>query len=136
MDAQRKERLMKKYSDFSVGRGKKEMTVMRGGRGPMGRAMEKSGKPKNALKTIVKLLKYISDQKVSRTTILILRVYRTGAVGHYRPEEDEYHRRKEEYHRLSILLHKYYRERRKKDDNEYTGVSDAAHKRYRQNEPQ
>jgi len=76
MDSVKKERLMKKYSDYSAGKVKKEMTMMRG-RGPMGRGMEKGGKPKNALKTIIKLLKYISSEKILFIIALICALLHT-----------------------------------------------------------
>lgn len=71
MNDAKRERLIKKYSDFSAGGiGRKMMPVGRGG--PMARgAMGKSGKPKNAFKTIIKLLKYLSNEKVLFITALI-----------------------------------------------------------------
>lgn len=76
MDSVKKERLMKKYSEYSADKGKKEMNLMRG-RGPMGRGMEKGGKPKNALKTIAKLLKYISSERVLFIIALICALLHT-----------------------------------------------------------
>lgn len=65
MEKGRKDRLIKKYSNFSAGQAgnKANINIGRGG-GPMARgAMGKSGKPKNALKTIGKLFAYLSAER-------------------------------------------------------------------------
>ena len=64
MNEEKRERLIKKYSDFSTG-GNQKKAINFGRGGAMARgAMSKSGKPKNALKTIVKLLKYLSHERI------------------------------------------------------------------------
>ena len=65
MDSIKLERLEKKYSGFSSKAGSKPQLNPTPGRGgPMANAaMSRHGKPKNALKTIIKLLKYLSGQK-------------------------------------------------------------------------
>lgn len=66
MDNTTRERLIKKYSAYgSAGESRqKGLNIGRGG-GPMARgAMGKTGKPKDALKTLKKLLSYLSEQRV------------------------------------------------------------------------
>ena len=65
MEQNRHERLAKKYSGYSSNQGsnKASINIGRGG-GPMARgAMGKSGKPKNAMKTIGKLFRYLSAER-------------------------------------------------------------------------
>ena len=67
MDKERRERLIKKYENFTASRsssGGAGMTIGRGGGQMAKNAMGKHGKPKNAWHTLVKLLNYISKQKV------------------------------------------------------------------------
>ena len=72
MNDEKRARLIKKYSDFSAGGNqKKGMSIGRGGGAMAQSAMGKNGKPKNALKTIVKLLKYLSHEKFLFITALI-----------------------------------------------------------------
>ncbi len=76
MDSINKERLIKKYEKYSENNQKKQVPMMR--RGPMaGGAMSKTGKPRNALKTIIKLLKYISKQKVLFIIALVCAIVHT-----------------------------------------------------------
>lgn len=79
MDEKRRERLAKKYGGYDMNKNssKANFSVGRGG-GPMARgAMGKTGKPKNALKTLTKLLKYISAQKFLFITALICAIVNT-----------------------------------------------------------
>lgn len=79
MDDKKRERLIKKYENFTSSRssGGAGMTIGRGG-GHMARnAMGKSGKPKNAWHTLIKLLKYISKQKVLFIIALIFAIVHT-----------------------------------------------------------
>ena len=65
MEKSRQERLAKKYSGYSASQGgnKANINIGRGG-GAMARgAMGKSGKPKNAMKTIGKLFRYLSAER-------------------------------------------------------------------------
>lgn len=65
MEQTRQERLTKKYGNYSSkeSSGKPSISIGRGG-GPMAKgAMGKSGKPKNAIKTMGKLLSYLSGEK-------------------------------------------------------------------------
>ncbi len=67
MDQQKRERLIKKYENYTSSRsssGGGGMNIGRGGGHMAKNAMGKSGKPKDAWHTLVKLLKYISKQKV------------------------------------------------------------------------
>ena len=73
-------RLEKKYSGFSSGTQKKVHMGPGGGRGPMAHAaMGRHGKPKNALKTIIKLLKYLSGQRTLLICALICAAVHTAA---------------------------------------------------------
>lgn len=73
-------RLEKKYSGFSSGTQKKVQIGPGGGRGPMAHAaMGRHGKPKNALKTIIKLLKYLSGQRTLLICALICAAVHTAA---------------------------------------------------------
>ncbi len=76
MDQKKLERLEKKYSSHSLKPEKKQMG-MGPRRGPMAN-MGAHGKPKNALKTIVKLLRYLSDQKVLLICAFICALLHTG----------------------------------------------------------
>ena len=76
MDQKKLERLEKKYSSHSLKPEKKQMSPGPR-RGPMAN-MGAHGKPKNALKTIVKLLRYLSDQKVLLVCALICALLHTG----------------------------------------------------------
>ena len=74
-------RLEKKYSGFSFNPEKGTGFKPAPGRGgPMANgAMGKHGKPKNALKTIIRLLKYLSSQRVLLIFALICALIHTGA---------------------------------------------------------
>lgn len=65
MDQIRQERLMKKYGDYTSAQAgeKVSVSVGRGGGAMAKGAMGKSGKPRNALKTIGKLLQYLSAER-------------------------------------------------------------------------
>ncbi len=76
MDQKKLERLEKKYSSYSLKPEKKQMSPGPR-RGPMAN-MGAHGKPKNALKTIVKLLRYLSGQKVLLICALICALLHTG----------------------------------------------------------
>ena len=66
MDQQKRERLIKKYENYTFSqKSRPTMMVGRGGGGAMARnAMSKTGKPKDTWSTLWKLLRYISEQKV------------------------------------------------------------------------
>ena len=66
MDSKKRERLIKKYENFTASRSASGggLTIGRGGGAMAKNAMGKSGKPKNAWNTLVKLLQYISAQRV------------------------------------------------------------------------
>ena len=78
MDQKKLERLEKKYSSYSFKPEKKQLGMgpRRGGGGPMAH-MGAHGKPKNALKTIAKLLRYLSDQKALLICALICALLHT-----------------------------------------------------------
>jgi len=66
MDSKRTQQLIKKYQNYSSSKSRPDggMNVGRG-MGPMIKgAMGKTGKPKNTFKTIMKLLKYLSAQRL------------------------------------------------------------------------
>ena len=64
MNELRKERLKKKYGDYTPSADKKGAAVPNMRRGPMANgAMGKSGKPKNAVKTIKRLFSYLKNQR-------------------------------------------------------------------------
>jgi len=74
------ERLEKKYSGFSSEKkGPAQMHPGPGRGGPMAHSLGKRGKPKNAFKTIIKLLNYLSDQRFLLITALICALTHTGA---------------------------------------------------------
>ena len=78
MDQNKLERLEKKYSSYSLKPEKKQFSPgPRRGGGPMAH-MGAHGKPKNALKTIVKLLRYLSDQKTLLICAFICAILHTG----------------------------------------------------------
>ena len=77
MDNEKFARLEKKYSGFSPGKSTPHMGPGRGG--PMAHAMSKKGKPKNAIKTIIKLLNYLSGQKFLLISALICALIHTAA---------------------------------------------------------
>ncbi len=78
MDQKKLERLEKKYSSYSLKPEKKQFDAgPRRGGGPMAN-MGAQGKPKNALKTIVKLLRYLSGQKVFLICAFICAMLHTG----------------------------------------------------------
>lgn len=67
MDSKKRERLIKKYENFTASNlsgGGGGLTVGRGAGAIAKNAMGKGGKPKNAMQTLVKLLKYISAQRL------------------------------------------------------------------------
>lgn len=82
MDSKKRERLIKKYERFtaSANSGRGGMTIGRGGGNMARNAMGKTGKPKNALTTLVKLLKYISKQRVLFIIALILAIVNAVAT--------------------------------------------------------
>lgn len=70
MDNLKKERLYQKYaSSASVSDNKKTISV--GNRRNMGAAMSASGKPKNMGKTVARLLRYLSGERILLITALI-----------------------------------------------------------------
>lgn len=78
MDQKKLERLEKKYSSYSFKPEKKQMGMgPRRGGGPMAH-MAAHGKPKNAFKTIVKLLRYLSDQRTLLICAFICAMLHTG----------------------------------------------------------
>lgn len=81
MDQNKRERLIKKYENYtSSHRSQATMTVGRAG-GHMARnAMGKSGKPKNALHTLWKLIQYISEERVFFVIALISAIINTLAT--------------------------------------------------------
>lgn len=81
MDKTQLERLEKKYSGYSsTQRSSAQLNPAPGRGGPMAHAaMGKRGKPKNAFKTIIKLLKYLSGQKVFLICALICSIMHTLA---------------------------------------------------------
>ena len=66
MDSKKRERLIKKYENFTASKtsGGGGLTIGRGGGAMAKNAMGKNGKPKNAWNTLIKLLQYISAQRV------------------------------------------------------------------------
>lgn len=66
MDSKKRERLIKKYENFTSSRTSRGggLTIGRGGGAMARNVMGKTRKPKNAMHTLVKLLKYISAQRV------------------------------------------------------------------------
>ncbi len=84
MDNKRKQRLIKKYENFKASEGPKQMNLNMRGPGGGGAAakgaMGRSGKPKNALKTIEKLLRYLSSEKLFFTLALLCAVLHTVAT--------------------------------------------------------
>lgn len=79
MDNSRRERLIKKYENHTASRssGKASISIGRGG-GPMARgAMGKSGKPKNALKTLKQLFGYLSKERYLFIIALICAIVHT-----------------------------------------------------------
>ncbi len=81
MEKAKLQRLEKKYSGFSSkSSGTPQMNPAPGRGGPMAHAaMGRHGKPKNALKTIIKLLKYLSGQKVLLICAFICAIVHTLA---------------------------------------------------------
>ncbi len=80
MDKNALERLEKKYQGFSQKPIKAAMNVTPGRGGPMAHgAMSKHGAPKNALKTIKRLLAYLSEQRLLLICALICAVVHTLA---------------------------------------------------------
>lgn len=64
MDQKKRERLMKKYENYtSTRRSQATMTIGRGGGAMAKNAMGKTGKPKNAWSTLWKLLGYIAEER-------------------------------------------------------------------------
>ena len=82
MDSKKRERLIKKYENFTASRasGGGGMTIGRAGGNMARNAMGKSGKPKNALHTLVKLSKYISEQRVLFVVALICAIVNAVAT--------------------------------------------------------
>lgn len=75
MDAERIERIKKKYSTYKAETAKKEMSVGRaGGRGMM---MAATGKPKDMSKTIGRLFKYLAHERVLLVTAMVVAVLYT-----------------------------------------------------------
>jgi len=81
VEKEKLQRLEKKYSGFSSKiSGKAQMTPGPGRGGPMANgALGKRGKPKNALKTIIKLFKYLSGQKTLLICAFICAILHTFA---------------------------------------------------------
>ena len=81
MDSKKRERLIKKYENFTASsRSQAGITIGRSGGAMAKNAMGKSGKPRNALNTLVKLLKYISAQRVLFVIAMICAVVNTVAT--------------------------------------------------------
>ena len=79
MEKNRNDRLLKKYGGYLADQGSKQVsvTVGRGG-GAMARGvMGKTGKPKNTWRTIVRLLKYLSNQKILFLIAMVCAVVHT-----------------------------------------------------------
>ena len=66
MDSKKRERLTKKYEKFTVSKASQSrgMVVGRGGGNMARNAMGTTGKPKKSMQTLMKLLQYISKQRV------------------------------------------------------------------------
>lgn len=66
MENSKHEKLMKKYGNYTTSNnsGRASISIGRGSNAMASRSMGKSEKPKNALKTLVKLLHYLSDQRL------------------------------------------------------------------------
>ena len=81
MEQSKLQRLEKKYSGFSPKPGKApQMNPAPGRGGPMANAaMGRNGKPKNTLKTIIKLLNYLSGQRTLLICALICAAVHTIA---------------------------------------------------------
>lgn len=81
MDSKKRERLIKKYENFTAARNSGGgMTVGRAGGNMARNAMGKSGKPKNAWNTLVKLLRYISEQRVLFVIALVCAIINAVAT--------------------------------------------------------
>ena len=76
-DFNRRERFAAKYSGAGAGGPKKEMNVM-GRRGPGG-MMRGGGKPKNAIKSLARLLGYLSHERRLLITALVSSLVFTAA---------------------------------------------------------
>ncbi len=79
MDAQRIERIKKKYSTYKAGSAKKEMNIGRmAGRGM---AMSAHGKPKDMKKTIGRLLKYlVHERKILMVAMVFAVIYTIASL--------------------------------------------------------
>ena len=81
MDEKRKKRLIEKYENSQASEGPKQMNLNMRGPGGGGAAakgaMGKSGKPKNTMQTIKKLLRYLSDERKFLTIAIVLAIVHT-----------------------------------------------------------
>lgn len=81
MDNSKRERLVKKYGNYTASQNNQAgLSIGRGGGAMARNVMGKGGKPKNALKTLVKLLQYISEQRVLFIIAIICSIINTVAT--------------------------------------------------------
>jgi len=81
MDSKKTDRLEEKYGSFTAKSAPKQLNIgPGGGRGPMAAMGAGKGKPKNVLKTIAKLLRYLSDQKLLFIIALICALVNTAST--------------------------------------------------------
>lgn len=81
MDSNKRDRLIKKYENFTATQNNRaSISIGRGGGAMARNAMGKGGKPKNAMHTLIKLLKYISAQRVLFIIAMICAVVNTIAT--------------------------------------------------------
>lgn len=81
MDSNKRDRLIKKYENFTAPQSNRTgMTIGRGGGAMARNVMGKSGKPKNAWNTLIKLLQYISAQRLLFVIAMICAIVNTVAT--------------------------------------------------------
>lgn len=81
MDQKKRERLMKKYENYtSTRRSQATMTIGRGGGAMAKNAMGKTGKPKNAWSTLWKLLGYIAEERTLFIVAVVSAIIHTFAM--------------------------------------------------------
>ena len=81
MDQKKRERLIKKYENYtSTRRSQATMTIGRGGGAMAKNAMGKTGKPKNAWSTLWKLLSYIAEERLLFIIAVVSAIIHTFAM--------------------------------------------------------
>ena len=81
MDQKKRERLIKKYENYtSTRRSQATMTIGRGGGAMAKNAMGKTGKPKNAWSTLWKLLGYIAEERLLFIIAVVSAIIHTFAM--------------------------------------------------------